>query len=76
MTDEFTRRRLDAKDYDHYVLLEIGGVRIGNTGKVRWHIEQDGDQEYDEQYLADVLEKVIQVIRKDSPYTIEIEDKE
>lgn len=67
MTDEITRRRLDSGEPDHYLVLTIHGVRIGDTGMVRWHIEQDGDQEYDEQYVADVLEKVVQVIRKDEP---------
>ena len=69
MTDEITRRRIDSRDYDHWLELTIGGVRIGNTGKVRWRLEQDGDMEYDEQYLADVLEKVIEVIRNNDADT-------
>jgi outer membrane protein assembly factor BamB len=62
---------MDNNEYDHYLDLSIRGVRIGNTGKVKWHIEQDGDIEYDEQYVADVLEKVIQVIRNNNSETIE-----
>ena len=70
-SDEITRRRIDNKDYDHYLNLEIGGVRIGNTGQVRWRIVQHSDDDiiYDEQYVADVLEKVVQVIRQNSSDT-------
>ena len=70
--DAFTRRRLDNGDYDHYLELNIAGVRIGSTGKVRWHIVQNGDIEYDEQYVADVLEKVIEVIRNNIADTDEL----
>jgi len=69
MADEITQRRLNSGDYDHYLNLDISGVRIGSTGMVRWHIEQNGDIEYDEQYVADVLEKVVQVIRENSADT-------
>ena len=72
--DEITRRRLDKCDYDHYLELTIGGCRIGSTGMVRWHIEQDGDVEYDEQYVADVLEKVIEVIRQNNADTDQLND--
>lgn len=68
-TDELTRRRMESEDWDHWLDMKIRGVRLGDTGKVRWHIEQDGDMEYDEQYVADVLEKVILVIRADDPDT-------
>lgn len=70
--DEFTQRRLDKKDYDHYVELTLCGVRIGDTGKVRWKIIQDGDTEYDEMYIADVLEKVVEVIRQNNADTDEL----
>ena len=70
--DEITQRRLDKQDYDHYVELTICGVRIGSTGKVRWKIMQDGDTEYDEQYIADVLEKVVEVIRNNIADTGEL----
>ena len=63
MTDEVTRLRMEMNEWDHWLDLKIRGVRIGDTGKVRWRLEQDGDHEYGEQYVADVLEKVIQVIR-------------
>jgi len=69
MTDDITRRRIDNKEYDHYLELTIAGVRIGSTGLVRWRIEQDGDMEYDEQYLADVLEEVVEVIRNNNNET-------
>ncbi len=71
--DEITHRRMESGDYDHWLNLDIRGVRIGNTGQVRWHIERDGDMVYDEQYVADVLEKVIMVIRKDCEDTGEID---
>lgn len=74
MIDEFTRRRLDNGEYDHYLLLEISGVRIGDTGMVRWRMEQEGDEEYDEQYIADVLEKIIEVIRTNMANTKDIPD--
>lgn len=74
-TDEITRRRLDNRDYDHYLNLDLGGVRIGNTGMVRWHIEQNGDIQYDEQYVADVLEKIIMVIRKNDATTEALEEE-
>ena len=63
--DEITRRRMDKGEWDHWLDLKIRGVCIGDTGRVRWRLTPDGDDdhEYDEQYVADVLEKVIQVIR-------------
>lgn len=70
-TDEVTRRRMDKDEWDHWLDLEIRGVRIGDTGKFRWRLIQDGDHEYDEQYVADVLEKVIQVIRNNDADTHE-----
>ena len=72
MTDEITRKRIDSGDWDHWLDLEIRGVRIGETGMVRWKLRQDGDEEYDEQYVADILEKMVRVIRNDDPET---EDK-
>ncbi len=76
MTDDITRRRLDFKQFDHFLELTIGGVLIGSTGMIRWHLEQDGDQEYDEQYVADVLEKVIEVIRNNDANTSNINSGE
>ena len=73
-TDEFTRRRMDAGQFDHCLNLDIAGVRIGNTGMIRWHIVQNGDIIYDEQYVADVLEKVVQVIRENDADTSIIDD--
>lgn len=61
--DEITTRRLNHSDWDYALDLTIRGTRIGDTGKARWIIVQDGDAEYDEQYVADVLEKVVLVIR-------------
>lgn len=62
--DEITQKRMDAEEWDYWIDLNIRGARLGNSGKVRWHITQDGDEVYSEQYVADVLEKVIKVIRE------------
>ncbi len=70
--DEITRKRIDSGAVDHQLNLDIVGVRIGNTGKVRWSIEQHGCIEYDEQYVADVLEKVVEVIRNNLADTDEL----
>lgn len=70
--DEITRKRIDSGAVDHQLTVDIVGVRIGNTGKVRWHIEQSGCIEYDEQYVADVLEKVVEVIRNNNADTNEL----
>lgn len=67
--DEITRHRMSAEQWDHRLDLKIRGVRIGDTNKIRWRLVQDGDHEYDEQYAADVLEKVIHVIRNDDADT-------
>ena len=63
-TDPITRKRLDNGDYDYHVDLCIKGVRIGATDKTRWHIEAETyDVHYDSEYVAELLEKVIEVMR-------------
>ncbi len=66
--DSMTRRRIDNPkvEPDHWIELDIKGYRIGMTGRVRWCIEQDGDEEYLPEYLANVLEKVVEALRTDS----------
>ena len=50
MIDEITSKRLDNKEYDYYLNLDIVGVRLGDTGLVQWEITQDpGDKVYDKQ---------------------------
>ena len=60
-TDAFTKRRLDNGDFDYDIDLNIVGVCIGDTGKVRWRVIHDDD--LDPEYLAEVLERVIVVMR-------------
>lgn len=59
MTDAM---RLDNEDFDYEFDLRVVGVRIGDTGKTRWRIMYDDD--YDSEYIAGVLEKVIEVLRQ------------
>ena len=68
-TDEFTRRRIDddGEAPDYGLLLDIRGYRIGNQNRVRWQVipvasTANVDIE-DGEYVAEVLEKVIEVLR-------------
>lgn len=65
--DEFTRKRIESEsEPDYGLLLDIRGYRYGTEDRVRWRIEPlawaNIDPE-DSEYLADVLEKVVEVIR-------------
>lgn len=62
MTDAITRRRFGNGDFDYEFDFHVVGVRIGNTGKVRWEITHYGDD--DPEYMADILEKVVEVLRQ------------
>lgn len=62
MTDVITRRRLGNGDFDYEFDFHVVGVLIGDTGKTRWRIIYDDD--YDSEYIADVLEKVVEVLRQ------------
>lgn len=67
--DDFTRRRIDddgvAPDYG--LLLDIRGYRIGTGNRVRWQVipvESSANIDMDDgEYVAEVLEKVIEVLR-------------
>ena len=70
VVDDLTRLRMDRQQWDYSLDIEIRGICIGTTDKVRWQITQALDEngeyeEHNEMYLADVLEKVVQVIRTD-----------
>jgi len=62
--DSVTRKRIDKGDFDHHLCIFVDGTRIGKTDKVRWLITTcDEAQEYEPEYIAEILEKVIEVIR-------------
>lgn len=73
--DEMTRRRIDDDSVtpDYGLLLDIRGYLIGDTAMVRWQVipvessaninVEDGD------HLADILEKVIQILRTGETWT-------
>lgn len=67
--DEFTRRRMDddAEEPDYGLVLDIRGYRVGRENRVRWQVipvatTANIDIE-DGVYIAEVLEKVIVVLR-------------
>lgn len=63
-TDSITRKRLDNGETDHHICLFFNGVRIGNTGKVRWQITTcESAEDYEPEYIDELLEKIIEVIR-------------
>ena len=69
VTDEITRRRIDSGSTPDYgLLLDIKGYRLGNSGQVRWDIVPiewtDNIDLEDSHYLADILEEVVEVLRK------------
>lgn len=67
--DAFTRHRMDddGEAPDYGLLLDIRGYRIGTTKIVRWQVipvESSANIDIDDGgYIADVLEKVIEVLR-------------
>ena len=69
--DEFTRRRMDddGEAPDYGLLLDIRGYRIGHTNRVRWQIipvESTANIDIEDGvYLPEVLEKAVEVLRKD-----------
>lgn len=71
-TDEITRRRIDdGTDPDYGLVIDIKGWRTGTSGNARWVIvpvawTQNIDPE-DNEYLAEILEKVIEVLRPPEP---------
>ena len=67
--DEFTRRRMDddTEEPDYGLVLDIRGYRVGRQNRVRWQVipvatTANIDIE-DGVYIAEVLEKVIVVLR-------------
>ncbi len=67
--DEFTRRRMDddAEEPDYGLMLDIRGYRVGLQNRVRWQVipvatTANIDIE-DGVYLAEVLERVVAVLR-------------
>ncbi len=68
-TDDITRRRIDSgSEPDYYLLQEIKGYRMGTSGKARWDIGfldwSDNIDPEDKKYIADILEKVVEVLRQ------------
>lgn len=68
-TDDITRRRIDSgADPDYMLVLEIKGYRLGTSGLARWNIKpvdwSDNIDPEDNKYMADILEKVIEVMRQ------------
>ena len=59
--DEITQRRFANPDYE--LELKITGVRIGTTGKTRWHIERDNT--YEPEVAAEILDRAAKVLRGD-----------
>lgn len=67
--DEITRRRIDSGSTPDYgLLLDIKGYRIGNSGQTQWDIIPvectENIDPKDNNYLADILEKVVEVLRQ------------
>lgn len=60
-TDQITRHRIDIGDFDYTFHVDAWGVRKGDTGQVRWFITHD--EEYHPTYVANVLEKILLVMR-------------
>ena len=66
--DEITRKRIDSGEPPDYgLVLDIKGYHLGMTGQTRWYIEpvawtENLDPE-DSEYIAQILEKVIEVLR-------------
>ena len=67
--DAFTRHRMDddGEAPDYGLLLDIRGYRIGITNVVRWQVipvESSANIDIEDgNYMADVLEKVVDVLR-------------
>jgi hypothetical protein len=67
--DDFTRRRIDDDGVvpDYGLLLDIRGYRVGDENRVRWQVipvESSANIDIEDgEYMAEVLEKVIQVLR-------------
>ena len=67
--DEFTRKRMDddAEEPDYGLVLDIRGYRVGRQNRVRWQVipvatTANVDIE-DGEYMAEVLERVVAVLR-------------
>lgn len=67
--DELTRKRIDddGVEPDYGIVLDIRGYRIGREKRVRWQVipvESSANIDIEDGgYIADVLEKVIEVLR-------------
>jgi hypothetical protein len=59
MGKSFLQRRFESPDYDLEVF--ITGVRLGDSGKVRWHVAYD--EGYDPLLVSDILECATEVLR-------------
>lgn len=57
MPDDITKRRRP----DYWINANIIGVRLGDTGKTKWDVEIDGEE--DKQVAAEILEKAAYVLR-------------
>ena len=72
--DEFTRRRIDddSEEPDYGLLLDIRGYRVGTQNRVRWQVipvESSANIDItDGIYIAEVLEKVIEILRNGETY--------
>lgn len=72
--DDFTRRRMDddGEKPDYGLLLDIRGYRVGDTNRVRWQVipvESTANIDVEDGgYIAEVLEKVIAVLRASKTY--------
>lgn len=72
--DDFTQRRMDddGEAPDYGLVLDIRGYRIGTTNKVRWQVipvESSADIDVEDGvHIAEVLEKVIEVLRAGETY--------
>lgn len=58
----FLQRRFESPDYDLEVF--ITGIRLGDTGKVRWHVAYDEGE--DPLVIADILECTVEVLRNNN----------
>lgn len=61
--DEITAARLK-KSPDYDVELHITGVRIGTTGRAKWSIVYPPEWNGEEELLAEVLDRVAEVLRQ------------
>ena len=60
MGKSFLQRRHDSPDY--HIEAWITGVRLGDTGRVHWNIQIEGED--NSELAAEILDRVAIVLRK------------